>query len=97
MDAEHKPVTIAEVIAGGQTISTHCLACGHRGELDPPGAGRPRGRDHDHGRHRAPAPLRQVRRTIPAGRAADAAADDVLQGVETLLDWKATKGVPLPM
>jgi hypothetical protein len=35
MDAEHKPVTIAEVIAGGQTISTHCLACGHQGELDP--------------------------------------------------------------
>jgi hypothetical protein len=35
MDAEHKPVTIAEVIAGGQTISTRCLACGHRGELDP--------------------------------------------------------------
>ena len=35
MDAEHKPVSIAEVIAGGQTISTHCLACGHRGELDP--------------------------------------------------------------
>jgi hypothetical protein len=33
-DAEHKPVTIAEVIAGGQTISTHCLACGHRGELE---------------------------------------------------------------
>jgi hypothetical protein len=35
MDAEHKPVTSANVIAGGQTISTHCLACGHRGELDP--------------------------------------------------------------
>jgi hypothetical protein len=35
MGAEHKPVTIAEVIAGGQTIATHCLACGHRGELDP--------------------------------------------------------------
>ena len=35
MDAEPKPVTIADVIAGGQTISTHCLACGHRGELDP--------------------------------------------------------------
>ena len=35
MDAQHKPVTIAEVIAGGQTIATHCLACGHRGELDP--------------------------------------------------------------
>jgi hypothetical protein len=35
IDVEHKPVTIAEVIAGGQTISTHCLACGHRGELDP--------------------------------------------------------------
>jgi hypothetical protein len=35
MDAEHKPVTIAEVIAGGQTLATHCLACGHRGELDP--------------------------------------------------------------
>jgi hypothetical protein len=34
MDAEHKPVTIAEVIAGGQAIATHCLACGHRGELD---------------------------------------------------------------
>jgi hypothetical protein len=35
MDAEPKPVTIAEVIAGGQTIATHCLACRHRGELDP--------------------------------------------------------------
>ena len=35
MDAEHKPITIAEVTAGGQTIATHCLACGHRGELDP--------------------------------------------------------------
>jgi hypothetical protein len=35
MDAEHKPVTIAKVIAGGRTIATHCLACGHRGELDP--------------------------------------------------------------
>jgi hypothetical protein len=35
MYAEHKPVTIAEVIAGGQTIATHCLACGHRGELAP--------------------------------------------------------------
>ena len=35
MDEEHKPVTIAEVIAGGQTITTHCLACGDRGELDP--------------------------------------------------------------
>jgi hypothetical protein len=23
------------VIAGGQTIATQCLACGHRGELDP--------------------------------------------------------------
>jgi hypothetical protein len=34
MDAQHKPVTIAEVIAG-KTIATHCLACGHRGELDP--------------------------------------------------------------
>jgi hypothetical protein len=34
VDAEHKPITIAEVIAGGQTIATHCLAC-HRGELDP--------------------------------------------------------------
>ena len=32
MDAEHKPVMIA---AGGQTIATHWLACGHRGELDP--------------------------------------------------------------
>jgi hypothetical protein len=31
---EHRP-SAAEVIAGGQTISTHCLACGHRGELDP--------------------------------------------------------------
>jgi hypothetical protein len=35
MDEEHKPVTIADVIAGGQTIATHCLACGHRGDLDP--------------------------------------------------------------
>jgi hypothetical protein len=35
MDAAHKPVQIAEVIAGGQTIATHCMACGHRGELDP--------------------------------------------------------------
>ena len=35
MDEEHKPVTIANVIAGEQTIATHCLACGHRGELDP--------------------------------------------------------------
>ena len=32
MDAEPKPVTIAEVIAGGQTIATHCLACGPRGD-----------------------------------------------------------------
>ena len=23
------------MIAGGQTITTHCLACGDRGELDP--------------------------------------------------------------
>jgi hypothetical protein len=29
---EHRP-RAAEVIGGGQT--THCLACGHRGELDP--------------------------------------------------------------
>jgi hypothetical protein len=32
MDSEHKPVMIA---AGGQTIATHWLACGHRGELAP--------------------------------------------------------------
>jgi hypothetical protein len=33
MDEDRKPVTIAEVIAGGQTIATHCRACGHRGYL----------------------------------------------------------------
>jgi hypothetical protein len=31
---EHRP-RVVEVIASDQTISTHCLACGHRGELDP--------------------------------------------------------------
>jgi hypothetical protein len=36
------------------------------GQAGPPGAGRRGGRDHDHGRHRAPAPLPKVRRTVPA-------------------------------
>ena len=35
MVKEYKPVTLAQVIAGNQTISTHCDNCGHRGELDP--------------------------------------------------------------
>jgi hypothetical protein len=60
----------ADVIAGGQTISTYCVACGHQGEVDP---GRRGGRENDHGRGRAPAALRP-RGTIPARRPADAAA-----------------------
>ena len=38
---------------------------------------------------RAPAPLRPLRRTVPAGRAADAAADDALHGIEARIEPRA--------
>jgi hypothetical protein len=68
---EHRP-RAAEVIAGGQTSTTHCLACGHRGELDPRVLAVVEGESTTMGAIAAPAPLQQMRRTVPAGRAADA-------------------------
>jgi hypothetical protein len=68
MDAEHKPVTIAEGIAGGQTIATHCLACGHRGELDPLALAVVEGDTTTMGAAGSAATVA----ALPAGRAADA-------------------------